>query len=183
MARLVATEYVSLDGVFEEPGVWSGPFFNDEAGKFKFDELMASERQLMGRLTYEGFAKAWPTFKDEQGFADKMNGMPKFVVSSTLENPTWNNTTVIGGDIPAEIAKLKAADGDILLAGSGRLLRLAMGHDLVDEYRFMLHPIVLGKGKRLFDDGMDTRTLKLVDTKTLATGVTILTYEPQGAKS
>jgi dihydrofolate reductase len=182
MRKLVVTEYVSLDGVFEEPGHWSGPFFDDEAGKFKYDELFESDAQLLGRLTYEGFAAAWPNFTDEMGFADRMNTMPKYVVSTTLQKADWNNSHIIRGNVPEEVAKLKQQDGkNILVAGSGKLVETLLAHGLVDEFRFMLHPIVLGKGKRLFRDGIDSTVMNLVATKPLASGIVILTYEPKRA--
>ena len=176
MRRVVVTEYVSLDGVFEEPGEWSFPFWNEEAFRFKHDELFASDAQLLGRLTYEGFAQAWPTMSDEVGFADRMNSMPKYVVSTTLQNPEWSNTRVIRENIPEEVAKLKQEPGqDILVAGSGQLVHTLMKHGLVDELRFMVHPIVLGKGKRLFHD---RAVFNLVDTKRFRSGIVVLTYEP-----
>jgi dihydrofolate reductase len=180
MRRLVVTEYVSLDGIFDEPGEWSFPFWNEEAFKFKYDELFASDAQLLGRQTYEGFAKAWPTMTDEAGFADRMNTMPKYVVSRTLKNPEWTNTTVIRENIPEAVAALKQEPGyDILVAGSAQLVRALAEHNLVDEYRFMVHPIVLGSGNRIFDE---RRVLKLVDSKRFSSGIMVLTYEP-GATS
>lgn len=187
MRKLIATEYVTLDGVMEDPGgnketgrdSWSFPFWNDEAAKYKFDELFASGALLLGRITYQGFAKAWPNMTDEAGFADRMNGLPKYVVTRTLDRLEWNNSSPIRGDIPAEISKLKEQPGkDILLAGSAELFHTLMQHDLIDEYRLMLHPIVVGNGKRLFKDGTDLKTLKLVDTKPFSTGIVILTYAP-----
>lgn len=179
MRKVVMTEYVTLDGVFEEPGHWSGPFFNDEAGRFKYDELFASDALLLGRVTYEGFAAAWPTMEGTGDFGERMNGIPKYVVSTTLTDPAWNNSTVIDGDVAAEIAKLKAQDGqDILLSGSAELVNSLLPTGLIDEYRFMVHPLVLGMGKRLFQDGPDTTTLKLVDTKPFSTGIVVLTYVP-----
>jgi len=179
MSRIVATEYVSLDGVFEEPGQWSFPFWSDEAGKFKFDELMASDAQLLGRKTYEGFAAAWPTMTDEAGFSDRMNGMPKYVVSTTLKTADWNNSHLIQTNVIEEIAKLRDEPGrDILLAGSGQLLRTLLMHNLVDELRLMLHPIVLGHGAKLFEDGSDTRTWKLSGTQVFGSGIVVLHYEP-----
>jgi dihydrofolate reductase len=176
MRRIVVTEYVSLDGVFEEPGQWSFPFWSEEASQFKLDELFACDAQLLGRLTYEGFAKAWPTMSDEAGFADRMNAMPKYVVSTTLRDPQWNNTTVISNDVPEEVARLKREPGqDILVAGSGQLVRTLLQHGLVDELRFMVHPIVLGGGKRLFTDRY---TLELTDTKQFGSGVVVLSYAP-----
>jgi dihydrofolate reductase len=176
MRRVVVTEYLSLDGIFEEPGEWSFPFWNEEAFQFKHDELFASGAQLLGRLTYEGFAKAWPTMSDDVGFADRMNTMPKYVVSTTLENPEWTNTGLIRENVPEAVAQLKQEPGqDILVAGSGQLVHTLMEHDLVDEFRFMVHPIVLGSGKRLFHK----RTVfKLVDTKRFSSGIVVLTYEP-----
>lgn len=176
MRNLVVSEYITLDGIFQEPGEWSFPFWNEEAYKFKYDELFASDAQLLGRLTYEGFARAWPSMSDEAGFADRMNSMPKYVVSTTLENPEWTNTTVIRGNVPDEVAKLKQEPGkDILVAGSGQLVHTLAESGLVDEYRFMVHPIVLGSGKRLFQG----RTVfKLTDMKRFSSGVVVLTYEP-----
>jgi dihydrofolate reductase len=179
MRKVVVTEYVTLDGVMEEPGTWSFQFWNEEAAQFKFDELFASDALLLGRVTYQGFAAAWPSMTDEQGFADRMNNLPKYVVSTTLEAVEWNNSTLIKENIPEEVSKLKQQSGqDILIGGSGELVRTLMQRDLIDEYRFMVHPIVLGSGKRLFRDGSDPTTLRLVDTRTTSTGVVILTYQP-----
>jgi dihydrofolate reductase len=179
MRKIVATEYVTLDGVMEEPGHWSMQFWNDEAGKFKYEELFASDALLLGRITYEGFAAAWPTMTDTGEFGERMNGLPKYVVSKTLQNLTWNNSNLIKGDLVEEISALKQQPGqDILLSGSGQLVRALMQHDLIDEYRFMLHPIVLGKGKRLFTDNSTAKVLKLVGTKTFSSGIVVLTYYP-----
>ena len=176
MRRVVVTEYVTLDGVFDEPGEWSFPFWNEEAFQFKYDELFASDAQLLGRRTYEGFATAWPTMSDEVGFADRMNSMPKYVVSTTLENPEWTNTSIIRESVPEAVARLKQEPGqDILVAGSGRLVRTLAEHNLVDEYRFMVHPIVLGSGNRIFRERM---VLTLVDTKRFSSGIAVLTYQP-----
>jgi dihydrofolate reductase len=159
--------------------VWSGPFFNDEAIKFKYDELFASDALLLGRVTYEGFAKAWPTMEGTGDFGERMNGMPKYVVSTTLRNPEWTNSHVISANVVEEIAKLKEEPGqDLLLEGSGKLLHTLMEHDLVDEYRLMLHPIVVGGGKKLFEDENQTKTLKLVEAKPFTSGIVILTYHP-----
>lgn len=176
MRRVIVTEYVTLDGVFDEPGEWSFPFWNEEAFKFKYDELFASDAQLLGRRTYDGFVQAWPTMSDEVGFADRMNSMPKYVVSTSLVNPEWTNTTVIRENVPEAVARLKQELGqDILVAGSAQLVRTLAEHDLVDEYRFMVHPIVLGSGNTIFHDRM---VLKLVDTKRFSSGIVVLTYEP-----
>jgi dihydrofolate reductase len=186
VGKVVVTEFVSLDGVMEDPGGsedfehggWSFKFDRGPEGdKFKLDETMASDALLLGRVTYEGFAEAWPSREGE--FADKFNSMHKYVVSTTLQEPDWNNSTVIKGDIAGEVSKLKQEQGgDILVSGSAQLVQTLMEHDLVDEYRLMVFPVVLGSGKRLFGDGSATTTLKLVETKTVGAGVLILTYEP-----
>jgi dihydrofolate reductase len=177
--RLVATEYLSLDGVFEEPGRWSFPFFNDEAGQFKWTELQASDALLLGRKTYEGFAAAWPTMKGTGEFGEKMNSMTKYVVSSTLDKAEWTGSKLVKGAVAAEVRELKKEPGrDLLLAGSGQLLNALMQQNLIDLYRFMIHPIVLGKGKRLFAQEVDPRTLDLAETKTFGSGIVILEYRP-----
>ena len=187
MRKVIVSEYVTLDGVFEDPGGgegtkyggWSFQFWNEEAAKYKFDELFASDALLLGRATYEGFAKAWPTMKDEGGFADRMNSIPKYVVSTTLKELAWNNSHLMKGNIAEEVARLKQQEGkDILVAGSGVLVRTLMQHDLIDEYRLMVYPVVLGGGKRLFSDGSDKTVLKLVDTKSFSSGIVVLSYEP-----
>ncbi len=189
MGRIVVTEFVSLDGVVEAPGGgeafkhggWSFEISRgDEGDKFKLDETMSSEALLLGRVTYEGFAAAWPTRDGE--FADKFNTMPKYVVSSTLEDPEWNNTTVLSGDVAEEVAKLKQQqDGDIVVHGSPQLVQTLIEHDLVDEFRLMVFPVVLGSGKRLFGDTTDKKPLQLVDSKVVGDGVTILVYRPSAS--
>jgi dihydrofolate reductase len=192
MGRIVVTEFVSLDGVMEAPGGgedfkhggWSFEINRgDEGDKFKLDETMSSEALLLGRRTYEGFAAAWPS--REGDFADKFNTMPKYVVSSTLENPDWNNSTVLKkGDVAKEVAKLKGEqDGDIVVHGSARLVQTLLEHDLVDELRLMVFPLALGSGKRLFGETSDKKPLRLVDSKIVGDGVVILTYQPAGAKA
>ena len=170
MRRIVVSEFVTLDGVMEDPGGaeafdrggWAFQFERGPDGdKFKLDEVLEADALLLGRNTYEGFAKAWPTVTDEVGFAEKMNSMPKYVVSSTLESADWNNSTVINGDVVDEVAKL---NGNILVAGSAQLVQTLMDHDLVDEYRLMIYPVLLGSGKRLFRDGLDTTALQIVET-------------------
>jgi dihydrofolate reductase len=182
MGKLVVTEFVTLDGVIEDPGGteggrggWAFKFDQgDEGGKFKFDELMASDAQLLGRVTYEGFAKAWPTMEGTGEFGEKMNEMPKFVVSTTLEDPEWNNTTVLNGDLAEEVGKLKEQfSGDILVAGSAKLVQSLLALDLVDELHLMVFPIVLGAGKRLFAEGTDSTSLNLVGTKQTGSVVTL----------
>ena len=191
MGRIVVTEFMSLDGVIEAPGGgetfkhggWSFEISRgDEGDKFKLDETLSSEALLLGRVTYEGFAAAWPTRDGE--FADKFNTMPKYVVSSTLEDPEWNNSTVLKGDVAEEVARLKQEqDGDIVVHGSRRLVQTLVEHDLVDEFRLMVFPVVLGSGKRLFGETSDKKPLRLVDWKVVGDGVTILVYEPALAKS
>jgi dihydrofolate reductase len=179
MRKVVVSEFVSLDGVMEAPDQWHNPYWNDEMGKYKSDELAAADALLLGRTTYELFAAAWPSMTDEEGGAE-MNGYPKHVVSTTLEEPLeWNNSTLIKGDVAEGVARLKQQDGkDILVYGSAELANALMEHDLVDEYRLMVFPVVVGKGKRLFGDGLDTAALKLVDTKVFGSGVVVLTYRP-----
>lgn len=178
MGKIVATEFVTVDGVMEDPHLWQGDLFDEDAGKFKLEETMASDALLLGRVTYEGFAAAWPGRTDEAGFADKFNSMPKYVVSTTLENPEWTNSTVIRGNLAEEIAKLKRQyEQDIVIHGSGELLDSMMQEGLIDEYRLMIFPVVVGTGKRVFKEGRNAN-LKLVDSKTTGSGVAILTYEP-----
>ena len=184
MGRIVVTEFISLDGVIEAPGGgegfkhdgWSFDFDRGEDGdKFKFDELMEAEAQLLGRRTYEGFAAAWPSFTDNVGFADKMNSMPKYVVSTTLETADWNNTTILRS--LDDVARTKdEVDGVLLVAGSAKLVQDMLEHDLVDELRLMVFPIVLGAGKRLWGETSDKKTFTLADATTVGEGVAILTF-------
>ena len=186
MGKIVVTEFVSLDGVMEDPGGsesfkhsgWSFEISRgDEGDKFKLDETLAAEALLLGRVTYEGFAAAWPTRAGE--FADKFNNMPKYVVSSTLGDPGWSNSTVIDGDLGEAVAELtRKHDGDIVVHGSVQLVQGLLERDLVDELRLMVFPIVLGGGKRLFGETSDKHRLKLAESKTVGDGVQILTYEP-----
>ena len=177
--RLVATEYLSLDGVFEEPGHWSFPFFDEEAAHFKSEELTVSDALLLGRKTYEGFAAAWPTMEGTGDFGVKMNTMPKYVVSSTLNKAEWSGSKLIKGDVVEEVRKLKRQPGrDLLLSGSAQLFNALMRENVIDLYRIMLFPVVLGKGKRLFAEGTGQRNLDLKETKRFSKGVTILEYEP-----
>ncbi len=185
MGKLVVTEFISLDGVIEDPGGaegfehggWSFKSPAPDGEQFKFDELMASDAQLFGRHTYEAFAAAWPEITDEAGFADRMNSMPKYVVSTTLGEAKWNNTTVISENVAEEVAILKAKyEGDILVAGSATLVDTLRAHDLVDEYRLMVHPVVLGSGKRLFHQVGGMSDLELVDSRKVGPNVLLLTY-------
>jgi dihydrofolate reductase len=186
MGKLVVTEFVSIDGGFEDPGgsenyEYGGWTFEydrgDEGNQFKMDELMDAEVQLLGRVTYEGFAAAWP---DREGpFADKLNNDKKVVVSTTLTDPKWNNTTVISSDVPTAIAKLKAdTKGDILVAGSGTLVETLLANDLVDELRLMVFPTILGRGRRIFPDGIDRLKFRLTSAKTVGPdGVQVQIYD------
>jgi dihydrofolate reductase len=184
MGSIVVTEFVSLDGVMEAPGGedfkykgWSFQFDRGEEGdKFKLDETVESEALLLGRVTYEGFAAAWPQREGE--FADKFNSMPKYVVSSTLEDPEWNNTTVLKGDVSDEVSKLKQSiGGDIYVHGSCRLAQTLIEHDLVDELHLMVFPVVLGTGKRLFGETSDMKRLRLKESKPVGNdGVLVLVY-------
>ena len=187
MGRIVATEYVSLDGFVQAPGGYedfkhAGWVFEVDRGsegeKFKLDETLNSEALLMGRLTYEVFAASWPSMEGE--FADKFNSMPKYVVTTTLEEPLgWNNSTVLEGDPLEEIKKLRQRlDGDIVIHGSPQLVQMLLEHDLIDEMRVMLFPVVLGTGKRLFGETSDKKRLRLTDSKTVGDGIPILIYEP-----
>jgi dihydrofolate reductase len=186
MGKIVVTEFVSLDGVMEDPGGAEGFKYGgwtfeiprgDEGDQFKLDETRESSALLLGRRTYEGFAEAWPSREGE--FADKFNSMPKYVVSSTMGEPTWNNTTVLKGDVADEVAKLREReDGDIAVHGSASLVQSLLEHDLVDELRLMVFPVVLGTGKRLFGETTDKKRLRLVDSRLVGDGVNILIYAP-----
>jgi dihydrofolate reductase len=186
MAKIAITEFITLDGVVEDPGGaegfkyggWSFNFSRGAEGdKFKLDETMASDALLLGRRTYEGFAAAWPSRTGD--FADKFNAMPKYVFSSTLETPTWNNSTMLRGDLAAAVAKLKSTHrGDIVVHGSTQLAQALIEKDLVDEVRLMVFPIVLGAGQRFFGVTSDKKAWRLAANKTVGDGVVILTYEP-----
>ncbi len=185
MGKIVVTEFISLDGVVEDPGGfedyrYGGWTFEidrgEEGNQFKLDETQEAEVQLLGRVTYEGFAEAWPG--REGPFADKLNSMPKYVVSSTLGEPEWNNTTVLRGDVTEEVAKLKSGiDGVILIAGSIQLAQALLDNDLVDELRLMVFPVLLGEGKRFFGDVGEKKPLRLASSRTVGDGVALLTYE------
>jgi dihydrofolate reductase len=186
MGKIIVTEFVSIDGVMEAPGggegfkheAWSFAFDRGEEGnQFKLDETRDSAALLLGRHTYEGFAAAWPSRDGE--FAEKFNSMPKYVVTSTLDSPQWNNTQVLDGDPVEAAARLKReVDGTIVVHGSARLVQTLIEHDLVDELRLMVFPVILGTGKRLFGDTSDKKMLRLAESKVVGDGVTILTYVP-----
>ena len=180
MRRVIVSEFVSLDGVVEDPR-WTFQFSSEDRDQFKFDELAASDALLLGRVTYEGFAAAWPQMEEQTGeYGAWMNGYPKHVVSTTLGEPLeWNNSTLVKGNVAEEVSNLKRQPGkDILIFGSGELVNALMQHDLIDEYRLMVFPVVVGSGKRLFSEGGDTKALKLAETKTFDSGVVVLSYRP-----
>jgi dihydrofolate reductase len=184
MGRIVVSEFVSLDGVMEDPGGsesskhggWAFEFSRGEEGdQFKADETMQSAAMLLGRRTYEGFAQAWPEREGE--FADKFNQLPKYVVSSTLRDPSWGNTTVLDGDLPGAVAKARDdTDGDVVVHGSAQLVQGLIANDLVDELRLMVYPVLLGAGKRLFDAAGDKKALKLTDSRVVGDGIAIMIY-------
>lgn len=185
MGRIIVTEFVSLDGVMEAPGGGEGFKHGGwtfkisrgvEGDKFKLDETLSSAALLLGRVTYEGFAAAWPSMKNE--FADKFNSMPKYVVSSTLKKADWNNSRVLHGNVVEEVSKLRQElNGNIVVHGSARLVQTLIAHDLVDELRLMVFPVVLGSGKRLFGDMRDDKRLRLRESRTVGDGIVILIYE------
>lgn len=185
MSKLIVTEFVTLDGVMEAPGGepthphsgWVGPHHSGESLDYKLNEALEAESHLLGRVTYESFAGAWP--KREGQFADKINSMPKYVVSSTLRDPEWNNTHVLSGDVATEVTTLKQeTDGPILVAGSATLVHSLLENDLVDELRLMVFPVTIGGGIRPFPDSRQKRQFKLTDTRAFDTGVAVHAYEP-----
>jgi dihydrofolate reductase len=187
MRKVIVSEYVTLDGVMEDPGGlsrfkdgnWHFPHWSEETNRYKFDELFASDALLLGRVTYQEFAAAWPFRTDEEGFADRMNGLPKYVVSTTLSEVTWHNSRLIKENISEEVSRLKQEVGqDVLVTGSGDLVQTLMRYGLVDEYRLMVHPVVVGSGRCLFQDWSKT-TLRLVATKAFPSGVVLLSYQPK----
>ena len=187
MGRIVVTEFVSLDGVMEDPGgsehskhgAWTFKFNRgDEGNKFKLDETMNAEAQLLGRVTYEGFAQAWPK-RSGDPFSAKFNSMPKYVVSQTLKTADWNNSTILKGNVVEEVKKLKQRlKGDILVSGSARLVQTLIANDLVDQLNLMVFPVILGSGKRLFGETEAPKTLQLAESKTVGDGVFVLVYRP-----
>ena len=181
MRKVIAAEFVSLDGVMESPDQWHFPYFNDEMGQTIGEGFAASDAMLMGRVLYEEWAAYWPQQDPEENpVAEQMNGVQKYVVSTTLEEPLeWQNSTLIRGDVAEEISELKRQPGkEIVISGSGALVRSLLRNGLIDELRLMVHPIVVGSGKRLFEEDEEQIALELVDSKTFATGVVYLTYRP-----
>jgi len=186
MRKLIVSEFITLNGVMEDPGGaegfksggWSLDYYNEEYGKYKLDEIFETGALLLGRVTYEGFAAAWPNYQDEDGFADRMNSMPKYVVSKTLTSADWNNTTIISDNIAEEITRLKAQPGqNIMIAGSAQLVNSLSELGLIDEYRLMVHPVILSGGKPLSTQVTNNIKLKLTQVKTLETGIVVLHYE------
>ena len=185
MGRIVVTEFVSLDGVMEDPGgsehskhgAWTFKFNRGEEGnKFKLDETLKAEAQLLGRVTYEGFAAAWPS-RSGDPFSAKFNSMPKYVISKTLKKADWNNSTILSGNVLDEVKKLKQQlKGDILVSGSARLAQTLIANDLVDQLNLMVFPVILGSGKRLYDGAGESKTLQLAESKTVGDGVLALVY-------
>ena len=181
MRRINVTEFVSVDGVMEAPHEWTGEYFGEDVGQFKQEELFASDAILLGRVTYEGFAAAWPSRTDDDGFADRINSLPKFVVTATLDELEWNNSKAIKGNIAGKVRKLKEEPGqDVLVYGSAQLVNSLIPMDLIDEFQIMVFPVVLGSGKRLFGNGIDKVGLKLVKTTSFESGVVVLTYQRAG---
>ena len=177
--RIVVSEFLTLDGVMEAPEKWVFPFADKEIDTLKLDEVLSADALLLGAVTYQIFADSWPSRSDPEGFADKMNSMPKYVVSTTSAKLAWNNSHQVNGTIAEEVARLKRQPGQtILVAGSGVLVQALMHHDLVDEYRLLVYPILLGKGKRLFKDG-SRALLKLVKAQAFRTGVVLLQYQSE----
>jgi dihydrofolate reductase len=178
MSKIVHSIFVSLDGVIDAPEEWQGPFWNDEMEEYSFELLRAADALLLGRVTYEIFAKEWPANTDDAGFADRMNSLPKFVASTTLDEVTWNST-LLSGNIVDELSRLKQQPGkDLLIYGSSGLAQTLLQHDLIDELLIWLHPVVVGGGKRFFKEGPGPKNLRLAATKTYDTGVVILSYRP-----
>lgn len=182
MRKVTAGLLVSLDGVVESPEKWQLPYFNDEMGEAIGAAMAAADAMLLGRVTYQEFASSWSGVSSEdQPFADYMNNTPKYVVSTTLEEVEWNNSTLIKGNVAEEITRLKQQPGkNIGITGSATLVQSLLQDDLLDELGLMVHPVVVGSGKRLFEGGGDPKGLKLVDSKTFSTGVVYLTYQPAG---
>ena len=186
MRKIIVSEYVTLDGVMEDPGGaegfkyggWTFQFSSSEQQQYKFEELFKADALLLGRRTYQGFAAAWPTMPGTGAYGERMNSLPKYVVSTTLSDMTWN-AMLLQGDLAEALSRLKQEAGqDILIFGSGQLIHTLYARDLIDEYRLMVFPAVLGSGKRLFPDGDEKKALKLVESRTFPSGVVVLTYQP-----
>jgi dihydrofolate reductase len=175
MRKIIVTEFLSLDGVMEAPHLWSFPYWNDEIEKFKHDELFTSDAQLLGRVTYQGFATAWPSRTGD--YADRLNNLPKYVVSTTLETVEWHNSHLIKENITEEVIRLKQQPGqNILVHGSRTLVQTLMQDQLIDEYNLLVYPLILGSGMRLLNEG-DSASLKLVEARPFSSGVVLLRYQ------
>jgi dihydrofolate reductase len=181
MRKLIVSEFLTADGVMEAPNEWHGPYFDDDMARTVAAQMAASDALLLGRTTYEGFASAWPAMEGQPG-ADHMNGVAKYIVSRTLGKAEWNNSTVIGDDPAAAIARLKEQDGkDITVMGSATLVQWLLGHGLVDEIELLIDPVVVGRGKRLFQDGLPSTPLTVVTSEMFGSGVHHVVYAPQQA--
>jgi dihydrofolate reductase len=179
MRKIVVSMFMALDGVTEAPNQWSFQFGSAEQQKYKYDELFACDTLLLGRITYEGFAAAWPNMPDTGDYGVRMNSIPKYIVSTTLQEAAWNNSRIIKNNVSEELSILKQQTGfDILIFGSSTLVNSLMQYNLIDEYRLMVFPIVVGSGKRLFQDVNEKKYLKLIETKTFSSGVVVLSYKP-----
>lgn len=175
MRKVIAAIYLSLDGVMENPA-WTVPYWDEDLAELQRSLNFSSDALLLGRVTYQGFAAAWPGMKDEDGFADRMNSLPKYVASRTLQTAEWN-ASILPGDVAQEVAQLKQQPGaNILLYGSAELVRYLLQHNLINEYQLMVHPVVVGSGKKLFEEG-DQANMQLLNTQTTSTGVVVLTYQ------
>ncbi|RJL24209.1 dihydrofolate reductase family protein [Bailinhaonella thermotolerans] len=176
MRKIITSTYITLDGEIESPHIWSTPYFNEEAGQFAQEQLFASDALLMGRRTYDGFSSTWPSMSDPGGFADRMNTMPKYVVSTTLEKADWTNTTIISDNVVERVRELKEQPGqDILMYGHGPVAATLMEHGLLDEVRLWMIPVFHGSGVTIFREGMKGE-FDLADVKTLKSGTVILSY-------
>ncbi|MBV6450166.1 MAG: putative protein YyaP [Anaerolineales bacterium] len=178
MRKIVVSMFMALDGVTEAPNQWSFQFGSKEQQNYKYDELFACDALLLGRITYEGFAEAWPNMPGTGDYGERMNSIPKYVVSTTLQEAAWNNSKIINNNVSEELSMLKQQAGqDILIFGSSALVDSLMQYDLIDEYRLMIFPIVVGSGKRLFQDVSEKKSLQLIESKTFSSGVVVLSYK------
>jgi dihydrofolate reductase len=179
VGKVFAVEYVTLDGVFEEPA-WSGPYFNEELQQFQWNNLVEADGLLLGRVTYQGFAQAWPAMEAETGeFGVRMNSIPKWVASTTLTSTEWNASVLTGDDVPAAVSALKQQpDLALMVAGSATLLATLRAHGLIDELRLMIYPVTVGTGRRLFADGGPDGAWTLTEATTTTSGVIVARYTP-----
>ena len=183
MGKIIVTEFVSLDGVFEDPHEWHFPFFLEQAQQYKMNELRATDALLLGRVTYEGFAQAWPERSGDE-FSDRFNSMPKYVVSESLGSPTWTNSHVVRGDLAAELGTIRERHAqDVFIHGSGALANSLLRQGLIDEVRLMVHPIVVGTGRRFFEEETSIPALELADVTTWDGGIALMTYRPIGEEA